>query len=73
MRADIPRYTILRWQEVARRYGGVSRVTLWRWQNDPKSSFPKPYVLDEAGHKGWREDEIDQDIANRMCRDEEAA
>jgi predicted DNA-binding transcriptional regulator AlpA len=28
--------------EVRRRYGGISEMTLWRWDRDPTLGFPKP-------------------------------
>ncbi|WEJ32002.1 DNA-binding protein [Devosia sp. SD17-2] len=31
--------------QVRARFGGISDMTLWRWLQDPKLSFPKPMVV----------------------------
>jgi hypothetical protein len=25
--------------------GGITEMTLWRWRQDPRLNFPKPYVI----------------------------
>ena len=42
----------LRGPEVDARYG-ISPMTRWRWQRNPKLNFPKPIVIN--GRKYWRE------------------
>jgi predicted DNA-binding transcriptional regulator AlpA len=42
--------------EVCRRYNKVPS-TIWRWDNDPKSRFPKPFYMN--GRKYRDADELD--------------
>lgn len=32
-------------KQVCARYGGISAMTLWRWQADPTLNFPKPVTI----------------------------
>lgn len=32
-------------KQVTTRYGGISEMTLWRWVNQDRSSFPKPIYI----------------------------
>jgi hypothetical protein len=36
--------------EVQRRYG-VSAMTLWRWDHNPKLGFPKPLVINRRKYR----------------------
>ena len=36
--------------------GGVSQMTIWRWQADPTLDFPKPIYIGRRRY--WREAEI---------------
>lgn len=35
---------------------GISEMSLWRWQQDPKLDFPKPMIVN--GRKYFAEDEL---------------
>ena len=36
--------------------GGVSDMTIWRWQHDPKLNFPTPIYI--ARRRYWREADV---------------
>ena len=36
--------------------GGISDMSLWRWLNDPKLSFPQPIVIQRRRY--WHEVDI---------------
>ncbi len=36
--------------------GGVSDMTIWRWQHDPKLNFPAPIYI--ARRRYWREGDV---------------
>lgn len=40
-------------QEVRARYGGISDMTLWRWQRDRRIAFPRPVKLGANGWNFW--------------------
>ncbi len=42
--------------QVRRRYGGVSKMTLHRWRNDPNLSFPQPEPIRSRNY--WRAAEL---------------
>lgn len=48
---------------VMERLGQISRVTLWRYQNDPDLEFPQPVVLRKR--RFWREDDLANWVASR--------
>ena len=39
--------------DTARRCGGVSRMTLYRWQRDPKIAFPRPVSINNRNYWQW--------------------
>ena len=41
---------------VRQRCGGISQMTIWRWLNDPASTFPKPVYIYRRRY--WREAEV---------------
>ena len=41
--------------QVRERYG-ISAMTLWRWQRDPRLCFPGPIEI--HGRKRWRESDL---------------
>ena len=64
---DEPR-RIIRSKTVRDRCGIGSRTTLHRLLTDAKSDFPRPIVLDQHGHVGWYEDEVEDWINSRPRR-----
>lgn len=50
---------------VMERLGQISRVTLWRYQNDPELEFPQPVVLRKRRY--WREDDLTKWVASRAA------
>ena len=52
---------LIRADEVRRRCGNPSRVTIWRWIRDGR--FPQPVKLGENSI-AWFEDEVDDHQAN---------
>lgn len=50
---------------VMERLGQISRVTLWRYQNDPELEFPQPVVLRKR--RFWREDDLTNWVASRAA------
>jgi len=36
--------------------GGVSEMSIWRWQNDPELSFPQPVYIGRRRY--WREADV---------------
>ena len=38
-------------------YFGVTAMTIWRWERDPKLAFPRASVI--HGRKYWSRDDID--------------
>ena len=48
---------LLRAQAVRRRYGDISRMTLYRWRTDPEVGFPTPIVIN--GTFFWDEAALD--------------
>jgi len=59
----------LRAKEVLKRTGLRSRVTLWRYSQDPNSDFPRPRQLG-TNTIGWDEAELEAWLASRpfaMC------
>ena len=38
-------------------YFGVTAMTIWRWERDPKLAFPASTVI--RGRKYWHRDDID--------------
>lgn len=55
---------ILRFPEVRNRVGGVTNVTLWRWEKD--GSFPKRIRIG-GNSAGWLESEIDDWIEKKAA------
>lgn len=49
---------IVRKPEVLARFG-VGESSLWRWQRDPRMSFPRPVRIGVRA-VGWYDDELDQ-------------
>lgn len=45
----------LRAPEVRRRCGGVTSMTLWRWQRDPELGFPQPRYINNVRYFSQRE------------------
>jgi predicted DNA-binding transcriptional regulator AlpA len=41
--------------EVRKRYGGISEMTLWRWDHDPALNFPKPVRIRNRKYRRLRE------------------
>ncbi|MGX1348224.1 putative DNA-binding transcriptional regulator AlpA [Bradyrhizobium elkanii] len=50
---------------VAREFGGVSLMTLYRWTNDPKLGFPPPVKIRT---KNFRSRRAIEDFKARMMR-----
>lgn len=48
-------------------FGGISAMSLWRWQQDETLGFPKP-VATVRGRNYWDADEIEA-FRERMARD----
>lgn len=47
--------------------GGVSRMTLHRWQTDESINFPRPVRI--GRRRFWRADEVESWMADRQCAD----
>ncbi len=43
-------------KDVCARLGGVSRMTIWRYQNDDELGFPKPVYIKTRRY--WKEDDL---------------
>ncbi|PKQ00922.1 MAG: transcriptional regulator [Alphaproteobacteria bacterium HGW-Alphaproteobacteria-13] len=43
--------------------GGVSDMSIWRWQTDPSNGFPKPVRI--GRRRFWRADEVERWMADR--------
>jgi hypothetical protein len=54
-------------KKVCERYGGISSMTLWRWERDPRLNFPKPMVVN--GRKLYGEPELDEFDAEQRQRE----
>ncbi|MBX4858760.1 transcriptional regulator [Rhizobium leguminosarum bv. viciae] len=52
-------------RDVKERLGGVSDMTIWRWQHDPELDFPKPAVVRKR--KYWAAAEIEAFIERRRA------
>lgn len=50
-------------RQLKARYGGVSNMTLWRWQRDESLGFPQPLVIN--GRRLWRLDALEAWEANQ--------
>ena len=58
--------------QVRQRYGGISAMTLWRWDSDPALGFPKPVRINNRKYRS--EDELDAfDRQRAVLRDSAAA
>lgn len=55
---------ILRFPELRKKIGGVSNVTVWRWERD--GHFPKRIRLG-GNSAGWLESEVDMWIEQRAA------
>jgi predicted DNA-binding transcriptional regulator AlpA len=44
-------------KKVLERFGGISPMTLWRWEHDEKLGFPKPISIN--GRKFYDHDELE--------------
>ena len=44
--------TLLSTAQVRARYGNVSDMTIWRWQNKASLNFPRPLVINKRRY--WR-------------------
>lgn len=53
----------LRAAAVRARYGDISDMTLWRWLNSPKSTFPRPIYF--GRHRFWGVEDLD--VYDRAC------
>lgn len=42
--------------QVRTRFGNISSMSLWRWEQDEELGFPKPLII--KGRKFYPEDEI---------------
>lgn len=40
-------------RDTARRCGGVSRMTIYRWQRDPRVGFPAPVSINNRNYWRW--------------------
>ncbi|MFG6508275.1 MULTISPECIES: helix-turn-helix transcriptional regulator [unclassified Sulfitobacter] len=49
-------YRLINSQDLREMFGGVSKMTLHRWQKDPKLNFPKPIFV--SRRRFWRESEL---------------
>lgn len=52
-------------KQVRDELGGVSDMTLWRWENDENMGFPKPIRINRRRY--WRAAEISQFMASRAA------
>lgn len=59
-------------RQVCARYGGVAKMTLWRWLADPRLSFPKP-AFTVNGIRFWRLSDLDRWDAERAALQEREA
>ncbi|WP_019196488.1 helix-turn-helix transcriptional regulator [Afipia birgiae] len=50
-------------KNVRERLGGLSPMTIWRYQNDEKLGFPKPITI--RNRNFWDADEIEAFISRR--------
>lgn len=50
-------------QDLREMFGGVSKMTLHRWQKDPKLGFPQPIFI--SRRRFWREVELIDFIENQ--------
>jgi predicted DNA-binding transcriptional regulator AlpA len=55
---------LVRFGQVSQMLGGVSRVTLWRWEKDKSLNFPQRVRL-QGRSLAWRESDIIAWIGNR--------
>lgn len=55
---------IIRWPELVERLGGVSKVTVWRWERD--GLFPKRVKIG-PNTNGWLQSEVDHYIEQRAA------
>lgn len=39
-------------RQVREHFGGISEMSLWRWENDPKLAFPKPIKINRLRY--WK-------------------
>lgn len=46
--------------------GNVSAMTIWRWERDPKLTFPPPTVIN--GRKYWNRDDVNEWMRRRVIR-----
>lgn len=51
--------------EVRDLFGGVSDMTLWRWENDPEMGFPKAIRINRRRY--WRAAEIASFVARQAA------
>jgi predicted DNA-binding transcriptional regulator AlpA len=49
-----------------RSYLGVTAMTIWRWERDPKLAFPAATVI--HGRKYWSRDDIDAWMRRQATR-----
>jgi predicted DNA-binding transcriptional regulator AlpA len=52
-------------RQVRDELGGVSDMTLWRWENDPELGFPKPIRINRRRY--WRAAEISAFMAHQAA------
>ena len=57
--------------QVRLRYGGISDMALWRWLNDEKLGFPKPFRIN--GRRFWKEADLSAWESGRASDGEAAA
>ncbi|PTE12716.1 transcriptional regulator [Fuscovulum blasticum DSM 2131] len=50
-------------KSVMQRLGGISRVSLWRYVNDPDLDFPQPIVV--RTRRFWKEDDLAKWVDSR--------
>ncbi len=58
--------TYLTSAQVCARYGGISFMSLWRWQNTPGRNFPKPFKFGKRNF--WLEEELESWEASDLSR-----
>lgn len=51
-------------KSVMQRLGGISRVSLWRYVNDPELDFPQPIVV--RTRRFWKEDDLANWVESRV-------
>ena len=51
-------------KSVMQRLGGISRVSLWRYVNDPELDFPQPIVV--RTRRFWKEDDLTNWVESRI-------